>query len=137
MYPDNVPLLGKGQLFLKAPDGNEIELRYTGAQITPQEEPQPHDPETHYINPHPQLPEITIDLEPSPEFNAWLQGMVQAYKDWMQQKVDEYIQDMMHWAMENRPKWCQILRRTKKGRTRKKYAQRILQAYRKELASRD
>lgn len=137
MYQDNMPLMGKGQLFLKTPDGDEIELRYTAAQITPKEEPQFHDPETHYINPAPPLPEISIDLEPTPEFNAWLNNMVQAYKAWMQQQVDKYIQDMIHWAMENRPKWCQIMRRTKKGRTRKKYAQRILMAYREELARRD
>ncbi len=34
------------------------------------------------------------------------------------------------WACEARPKWVKVLNRTKKGRTRKKYQDRILRAYR-------
>lgn len=34
------------------------------------------------------------------------------------------------WACEARPKWVRILNRTKKERTRKKYQDRILRAYR-------
>jgi hypothetical protein len=34
------------------------------------------------------------------------------------------------WACETQPKWVNILNRTKKDRTRKKYQDRILRAYR-------
>lgn len=105
MQFDNMPLsLGTGKFILTMTDGDETELRYKAAQITPQEEPKTYADEIRYINPAPQLPEISIELQPCPEFDAWLQGMVQSYTAWMQQKVNEYIQDMMHWAMENRPK---------------------------------
>lgn len=137
MNADNIPLLGSGKFILTMPDGAETELKYTAAQITPKEEPQTYAEECRYITPVPQLPEISVELQPCPEFDAWLQGMVQSYNAWMQQKIHEYILEIGNWAMENHPEWCRIIRRTKKGRTRKKYAMRILRAYREELARHD
>ena len=37
------------------------------------------------------------------------------------------------WACKEHPKWVNILNRTKKSRTRKKYQDRILRAYQKEV----
>lgn len=36
------------------------------------------------------------------------------------------------WAEKYRPKWLRIYKRTKKGRTRKKYYNKIVREYRKE-----
>jgi hypothetical protein len=138
MHPDYIPLgLAKGQLFLKMPDGSETQLKYETAQITPKEEPQTYADECRYIVPAPPLPEISIEMAPCPEFDAWQQAMVSQSLIQMLQKVNKFAQDMVCWAMEMHPEWCRIMRRTKKGRTRKKYSKRILQAYLEEVARRD
>lgn len=46
----------------------------------------------------------------------------------------EHLRRAIKWAEVNRPKWVAIMRRTKKHRIRKKYADRILRAYEEETA---
>ena len=48
---------------------------------------------------------------------------------WLQNPSWEFV-IAYAWACEARPKWVRILNRTKKERTRKKYQDRILRAYR-------
>lgn len=138
MHPEHIPLgLPAGRLFLKMPDSNEVGLKYKTAQITEAENPFTYADKNCYIKPFHPLPEISIELEPCPEFDAWWQAMASQSLIQMLQKVNKFAQDMTRWAMEAHPEWCHIMHRTKKGRTRKKYSQRILRAYLEEVARRD
>lgn len=131
MHPENTPLLGHGQLFLKEPTtGQTVPLGYTMAEITLPEPEQDELAELQAVRRiNNTLPEISIDLEPTPEFDAWLHNLVEAYKAWLAEKVEKAVEDCRAWAQANRPEWLHIMRRTKKKRTRKKYAQRITREY--------
>lgn len=137
MHPENTPLLGHGQLFLKEPTtGQTAPLGYTMAEITPPEPEQDELAELQAVRRiNNTLPEISIDLEPTPEFNIWLQNLVETYNAWLQQIVIEQEQACLKWAQENRRKWLHIGRTTKKARTRKKYARLIWRDYKSARAA--
>lgn len=132
MHPDEMKTKTPGQLILRTPEGLEMPLTYTMAEI--QADVTDKDPDdmspicTTWT-----APEITIDLAPDPGFHEWLAGMVNAYKAWLEGAKQRIVDDMVAWAKENRPDWLRIFRRTKKSRTRKKYANRILRAYMEHL----
>lgn len=139
MHPDNNPLdLSKGQLYVKDPETGEtlplsIDLgsgdtlaEFTIHDTTDQDELAELQAVRRINN---TLPEISIDLEPTPEFNIWLQNLVEACTALLQQIVDEQYNACMKWAKENRRKWLHIGRTTKKARTRKKYARLIWRDY--------
>lgn len=130
MPTKNEPLeMGCGMLYMKTPDGQQVQLGYAMAEITPADEPQPVETEMGYINPAPPLPEISIELAPGPGFDEWIKSVQTAYMADLLDKAAKAAKDCMKWAAENHPEWCHILRTTKKKRTRKKYAQRIMREY--------
>lgn len=130
MPTKNEPLeFGCGLLYMKTPDGQEVQLGYNLAEITPAEEQKPVETATGYINPAPPLPEIHIELAPTPAFDEWIKGIQVAYMAAMLDRAAKEAKDCMNWATTNHPEWCHILRHTKKKRTRKKYAQRIMREY--------
>lgn len=58
------------------------------------------------------------------------ENLAQINQAWRQNPAWEFVLAYA-WACGARPKWVRILNRTKKHRTRKKYQDRILRAYRK------
>lgn len=138
MRPDNNPLdLSSGQLYMLHPETGERLPLQAVESITPA------DPEkdeqvaevVEFIKKEFNLPAFSINLEPDPEFENWLQNMVAAYNEWLQKVVIEQAQACIKWAKEHRRKWLHICRTTKKARTRKKYAKLIWRDYKAARAA--
>lgn len=130
MPTKNKPLeMGCGMLYMKTPDGQQVQLGYSTAEITPADEPMPVKTEMGYINPAPSLPEISIELAPTPAFDEWIKSLVQTYTEWLAAYVPQLTAYVMEWARINRPDLFKIWYRTKKKRTRKKYGKRIVREY--------
>lgn len=131
MHPDNNPLdLAAGQFFLKGQDGQTIPLGIGTVENTSLEpgkdeqgEPQP----VRCINKD--MPPLTIEMELTPEGEAHLRVLAEAYTAWLQQIVDVQYAACIKWAKEHRKKWLHIGRTTKKSRIRKKYARLIWRDY--------
>lgn len=134
MHPENTKPLTPGQLFITTPDGNKVPLHYNMAEIEPTAEPDHLQDETgrKWLQPDPP-PTITIELAPGPEYDAWIYAQGQLYLQAVNAAAEKLKDDIISWAQGNRPEWLNIACRTKKKRTRAKYAKRILRAYREAM----
>lgn len=135
MHPDNNPAsitLGAGQFFLKAPDGTVQQLTVHGVEEGALPEVSaPEETDAHCVAVKmTQEAAFAFDMEPDPAFTAWIESMVQAYREWMAAKIEEVRAAIKEWARVNRPDLYHVWRRTKKKRTRKKYWQRMVRAWR-------
>lgn len=135
MHPENTQSLAMGQLYIKTPDGNMAPLRGVQMQIEHTPVPAPAVDEigvtvwAHRAPP----PTITIELAPGPEYDAWIYAQGQLYLQAVNAAAEKLKDDIIAWAQGNRPEWLNIACRTKKKRTRVKYAKRILRAYREAM----
>lgn len=135
MHPENTQSLAYGQLYIKTPDGNTAPLRGSQMQIIHALEPDPVVDEigaTIWQCKAPP-PIITIELAPGPEYDAWLYSCGQLYLQAVNKAAEKVKNDVIAWATGKRPEWLHIAARTKKKRTREKYAKRILRAYAEEM----
>lgn len=135
MHPDNYPAsitLGAGQFFLKAPDGTVQQLTAHGVEegalpeVSASEETAAH----CFAVKIAQEAAFSFAMEPDPAFTAWIEDMAQTHREWMAAKIEEFIAAIKEWARVNRPDLYHVWRRTKKKRTRKKYWQRMVRAWR-------
>lgn len=135
MHPETIQSLAMGQLYIKTPDGNTAPLRGSQIQIVHAPEPDPVEDGIGAViwQCKAPPPTITIELAPGPEYDAWVYACGQLYLQAVSEAAEKVKNDVIAWATEKRPKWLHIAARTKKKRTREKYAKRILRAYAEEM----
>lgn len=150
---ENDITLSPGALFIKHPDDQDWQPLVVVLDGSVEYHEAPEDvPE---VVKRPELVEMAAQLTIDPEcwtrlceiMTTALQPFVEAFAD-IRRKLAESIPTMCNalyemvggtwfcayaWATVHRPKWVNILNRTKKRRTRKKYQDRIMRAYQKEV----
>lgn len=132
MHPDNNMTLGPGRLYLTTPDGTEVPMgNLTTAEIslpTPCEDLDELAPPPT-IQAAPATFTISCDLQAGSAWEDLIQKERQHLLQFRAMLLDAAAVAVGKWGIENRPKLFAIMARTKKRRTRKKYANRIYREF--------
>ena len=81
----------------------------------------------------PEKLEVTIEMEPAEAWETFQEMVVKPGLAAVAEMMTNMARKYYAWCVENHPDWVNILRRTKKKRTRKKYMDRLRRAFLEEV----